>query len=242
MKTFKRSPVKNSILQTYCKQKFGKELQLLLDCKTRWNSIEVMLARFIKIIDCVEAALKDLNLSHLLNENTKMKCQNILEILQPVKIAVEALGMRDTNLIKADGILSFLYNELKIKSDNAEKIGTFESLAIKIARAVIRKIDERRNMELVTLMKFLQNPKILDFKSPTLEHSKKSAIIKFARNEIARLFSNEVTVTDMNDSDDSDDCVDENTIDNETDLLNQKLKKAISDSMITMNSNSKGHK
>jgi hypothetical protein len=40
VKTFKKSPVKNAILQDRIKEKHGKELMLILDCRTRWNSTE----------------------------------------------------------------------------------------------------------------------------------------------------------------------------------------------------------
>jgi hypothetical protein len=41
---FKRSPTKNdTVFQKYVKSEHGKELSLLLDCKTRWNSLLTML-------------------------------------------------------------------------------------------------------------------------------------------------------------------------------------------------------
>ena len=35
VKMFKKSPLKNSILQKYVQEEFGKDLQLISDCKTR---------------------------------------------------------------------------------------------------------------------------------------------------------------------------------------------------------------
>ncbi len=36
---FRKSPVKNDLLQNSCQKKYGKKLVLLRDTKTRWNSL-----------------------------------------------------------------------------------------------------------------------------------------------------------------------------------------------------------
>ena len=44
---FRKSPAKNYVLQGYVKEiRNGKELKLILDCKTRWSSILTMIERF----------------------------------------------------------------------------------------------------------------------------------------------------------------------------------------------------
>lgn len=91
VKFFKRSPVKNTILQEHVMQQHGKELNLCLDCKTRWNSMETMLERFLKIVDSIRKALQDLN-SKLLNENNLLVLKDLLDAIKPIKLAIEALG------------------------------------------------------------------------------------------------------------------------------------------------------
>ena len=50
VKLFKRSPTRNDAqLQPYVKQDFGREVGLLLDCKTRWNSLVDMMSRFLQL-------------------------------------------------------------------------------------------------------------------------------------------------------------------------------------------------
>ena len=44
------------------------ELNLIMDCKTRWNSMVAMVERFLYIIEQVRTALKDMG-SFLLDEN-----------------------------------------------------------------------------------------------------------------------------------------------------------------------------
>ena len=47
LSVFRRSPVKNYIPQKYVNEEKRIELSLLLDCKTRWNSLIATIERFI---------------------------------------------------------------------------------------------------------------------------------------------------------------------------------------------------
>ena len=49
-----KSPVKNNTLQSYAKSENRKSNQLLLSCKTRWNSLAAMLERYIDVRSPVE--------------------------------------------------------------------------------------------------------------------------------------------------------------------------------------------
>ena len=49
VKKFRRSPVKNDSLQKEVVKKYGKELNLIRDCKTRWSSLHSMIERFLKL-------------------------------------------------------------------------------------------------------------------------------------------------------------------------------------------------
>ena len=46
---FRKSPLKNQILQKYVQEEHGKKLQLMLDSKTRWNILLAMLERILEI-------------------------------------------------------------------------------------------------------------------------------------------------------------------------------------------------
>jgi hypothetical protein len=67
-KIFRKSPGRDCILQNYIKQDKGKELSLILDGKTRWNSLETMIERFITLKECVVVALNDIGAFHTWNE------------------------------------------------------------------------------------------------------------------------------------------------------------------------------
>lgn len=96
---FKRSSTKNdSILQKYVKAEKGKELSLLLDCKTRWNSLLIMLERFLSLKTCIQKALIDLKSPIIYEEDDFNIIADIIDVLTPVKLTVKALCRRDANL------------------------------------------------------------------------------------------------------------------------------------------------
>ena len=47
VKLFRKSPVKNDFLANCCKENDMKDIKLILDCKTRWNSLKEMLGSFL---------------------------------------------------------------------------------------------------------------------------------------------------------------------------------------------------
>ncbi|GBN53773.1 hypothetical protein AVEN_212-1 [Araneus ventricosus] len=61
MNLFKRSPTKYDMyLQKYVKEDTGKELSLILDCRTRWNSLLAMIESFRKLKVCIDKAMIDI--------------------------------------------------------------------------------------------------------------------------------------------------------------------------------------
>ena len=92
VKTFRRSPTKNDvILQKYVIDEFKEELSLILDCKTRWNSLVDMLARFLKLKNPIQKALIDVKTSVQLSDADFNNIEEIVMALEPIKLAVEAL-------------------------------------------------------------------------------------------------------------------------------------------------------
>jgi hypothetical protein len=110
---FKRSPTKNdTILQKYVKAEYGKEIKLLLDCKTRWNSLLDKLERFILLKTCIQKSLIDLNYPVRLEDSDYNLITEITEVLTPVKLTVEAIGRRNATLYTIDAAFKFLFKEL----------------------------------------------------------------------------------------------------------------------------------
>jgi polysaccharide deacetylase 2 family uncharacterized protein YibQ len=67
---FRMSPTKNDdILQKYIQEEFGKELALILDVRTRWNSLLEMLEKFYQVIITIRKILIDLKLTQKVTNN-----------------------------------------------------------------------------------------------------------------------------------------------------------------------------
>lgn len=164
----------------------GNELTLLLDCRTRWNSAEKMIERYLKISEAVQKALSDLNLKeHLIDEREKLLLQELLATLGPVRIAVEKLSGRDGILLTSEAIVQFVFDELKSQSS----IGNISN-DNEVYMSLSERINQRRNKEIVTVMKYLQN-KNLNPSCDELPTIPKKNVIKLI-TELAEQFFAEV--------------------------------------------------
>ena len=92
---FRQSPKKHNILQKYVVAEFGKQITLIKDCKTRWNSLLSMLQCTYLLKNCIQKALIDISLpegeSLVLSNNEIKTVSAIINTLFPVKATVEAL-------------------------------------------------------------------------------------------------------------------------------------------------------
>jgi hypothetical protein len=89
---FKRSAVNNEILQSYVKKQFNNpsvEKKLLVDCKTRWSSLFIMLERYYEIRDSVDKTLIDIKSTQRITESEKFLFCCILNVLKPVMLTVK---------------------------------------------------------------------------------------------------------------------------------------------------------
>lgn len=174
--------MKNSVLQEKVLNAFGKEIKLLLDMKTRWNSTEKMLVRFIKLYECIVEALRELRITSNISREDFALIKSLTEVLQPIRLVSEALGRRDATLLTAEGSLSFLFLKLKNQKDNP--------IASKLFEAVLKRINERRNIKLVSLMKFLHNNQASSSSpEPELPVMSRNQLFKFVKEDCARVFS-----------------------------------------------------
>ena len=231
VKLFKYSPVKNSILQSYVKIQHGKELNLIIDLKIRWNSIVVMLERFIKLYDSIKKALRDLNCTSYFNDEYMTIIRELVSALKPIKVAVEALGRRDTNLIISEGILKFLYESLQENNSNISK---------EILESIKTRIKERRNTDLISLLRYFQNPIFFsEEQNVNFPISSKYIIKRLAEEFFIRLFNENQTEQDvqleteneiLNQNDDEIVITSDIISTTETEELNRRLAIAIKES------------
>lgn len=183
--------MKNSVLQEKIEGIHGKSLQLLLDVKTRWNSTERMLERFVKVYDCVKDSLREIGQPNLIADSDLTMLTQLLHCLQPIRLASEALGRRDATLMTAEGTLSFLFSKLKQQDNKIAKM---------FHAAIVEKINQRRSKELISLMRFLLKKNLTS--THELPLISKSQVYKFVKEEACRLIKATVPDASANNDDD----------------------------------------
>lgn len=147
---FKRSSTKNdTVLQKYVREEKGKELSLILDVRTRWNSMLDMIERFVALKSCIQKALIDVKFQIKLEERDFNVLEEIVGVLTPIKLTVEALCRRHSNLCTADAALKFLLGQLfEMKTNLSEKM----------MLSLITRLKQRRNATMSGVLNYLQNP------------------------------------------------------------------------------------
>ena len=148
VKIFRRSPTKNDdVLQPYVKREVGHELQLSLDCRTRWSSLFDMLKRFVQLRIPIQKAMIDIGEPDCVSDADFTTIKEIVGTLEPVKLAVEALCRRDTTLLSADAALKFCIVNLEKQRSELAKV---------MASSLRNRVKERRS--LAGYLLFLHNP------------------------------------------------------------------------------------
>lgn len=143
---FHKSPVSNDKLRECIKQDNGKELVLILDCRTRWNSLADMLDRYIQLHRPVTKTLIDINPALIMANDELAHIKQLSSCLKPVKMGVESLCKRDTTLIKADGIFIFMMDQLSKQET---------PLSLEMRDAIVSRFTERRQKNLVSLYRWV---------------------------------------------------------------------------------------
>lgn len=182
---FRKSPLNTIALQKHVVAEFGVELVLLLDVRTRWNSMLTMIERFLKLKNAIKKALIDLNSSQKWNEDNIAVVQKLQMILTPTKLAVEALSRQDANILTAEAIIDVLLKKLESIDD---------PLALKLVDSLKLKISERRNTPLISLIKYLNSPDNFSHnKSSYFIDNNKTFLIGYAEKEYNRLYPTTTT-------------------------------------------------
>lgn len=139
VKLFRKSPVKNdSILQKYVKEDHqGKELSLLLDCPTRWNSLVTMLSRFSLLRTSIQKAMIDLKAPEQATDADFAVVDEIVAALEPVALAVQLLSRKDVNLLSAEAAIQFCVAQLHEQQSELGKV---------MAAALLSRVSDRYAM------------------------------------------------------------------------------------------------
>ena len=104
--------------------KRGHNLEVYLDCKTRWRALANMTIIFVKLQKFIEEALVDLNFSHMLDHIDFNELKDLQNSLEPAKLAIEVLSRNNTTLHSAEITLEYM----KSKISNCKNKIAFELL------------------------------------------------------------------------------------------------------------------
>ncbi|GFX29132.1 uncharacterized protein TNCV_3216671 [Trichonephila clavipes] len=185
VKLFRKSPIKNDIVQKYVKEEFGCEKMVCLDTKTRWNSLLAMLEIFLEIKSAISKALIDIK-EEQMGVNVEFETvTTIVKGLKPVKIGLEKLCSRNATLLTAEGVFSFVIGELN--KQNSE-------FAKNMKYSLIQRINERRNVNLIGLMQYLNFGRKYEAAAVTGDISRlpgKNCLVRQAQMIGTRLFCEE---------------------------------------------------
>ena len=169
-------------LQPYILENFGREKMLLLDCKTRWNSLLTMLEKFYELKKEIKLALVQLDVSFDLNDKEMKEINEMCEALVPFKAAVEALASEDADILLSEKIIAFVLKKLGELQSNISK---------ELTQRFSIRIGERRNNHLVHLFEYLKKSSYNNQPEDYLGHKIcRRKIAAMATNLVQRLFVN----------------------------------------------------
>ena len=187
-KLFRKSPLKNDFLQDYVKEiNNGQPLNLILDTKTRWNSMLHMLERAYKLKDCISKFLISIEYSDLLTEEEWKQIDKIINVLKPLEIVIKELSTTDSSLLKAES--SFVFIMTQIKEDS--------NLSTILKKSLLERFLSRRQKDATSFLKYLHNP--MQEVNSNFPISSKISMKKFAENLYHRLFPYDTSEEDDDD-------------------------------------------
>lgn len=128
-------------LQKYVIEHDGHQILIKLDVKHRWNSLATMISTFLKLKSYVNHTLLEFNLDTFSESEFKI-LDNVLNVLQPLNIAVNKFSSDTVTLLESEAILKFVFNTI-IKSNSS-----FAQILLLCLR---ERISQRRNITLNTL-------------------------------------------------------------------------------------------
>lgn len=147
VRSVKRSPLKNDQLQKYVVEETGSEKCLLLDVKVRWNSLLLMISRFLEVIKPIKKAMLDWNIVYEVSERDIDMMKSLISALEPLDLVIKKLSDRTTNLLTAHAAINFAISELK---------STNSSISQELASSLENRILSRSRTDLLQTLKFLK--------------------------------------------------------------------------------------
>ena len=182
VKFFRKSAVRNELLQELIEADLKKEYALVKNCPTRWNCLLRLLSRFVKVKDHIHHALVDLRKADMFPvENDIIIIEDMVNTLESVEAVSLCLQDRAVTIAEADESFDFALKSLNHKADTSY-------FALQIRDSLLSRVLYRRNKSLTTLMSFLENRKFLKETDQVLPKATKEEMTEYAVVLYTRLF------------------------------------------------------
>ncbi|KAH9629866.1 hypothetical protein HF086_006550, partial [Spodoptera exigua] len=153
VKLFRKSATKNDVmLQKYVKEKFGWDLCVILDCKTRWSSLCNMIDRFLELYECIQKALLDLKSDIRFTDEEITSLTQLKDLLETVKGVVEVLCLEDATLLTADTTFKCVLKYLNDAQEFFDDESLFPKPTVEFIKGIVMKIafDDDDNVPLAS--------------------------------------------------------------------------------------------
>lgn len=194
VKKFKKSSLKYSSLRENIQRAHQKKLSLILDVKTRWVSILPMLKRFDEVKKEIQETLQEFN-DDQYDASYEEIIKSLIKSLEPVEEAVKKLSAKNVDLMTADAICNVMLSKI-------EKLDS--EISQRLLQNLKKRIDERRNSELISILRFLHTA---EYPTDTkyFKYSSKSTIRRQIKEVYNKIHSNPINPpSDENSSDEND--------------------------------------
>ena len=109
---FGKSPFTKDILVKHIQAQLNTELKLILDLNTRWISFLEMIKMFVKVEKRIRKALDKSGTSVTITLGETEILRGLVDVLKPVKHAVDGLCRTNATLLKAKRILNCVLKTL----------------------------------------------------------------------------------------------------------------------------------
>lgn len=181
VRVFRQSPVRNdTALQPRVRESFGKELQLSIDVKTRWNSLLNMLKRFYELRKEIRLALAQLDMDFPFSSVEMALIKELIDALEPLEFALKSLSSRKIHLAEVDNICCFVKKKV-------EDLGT--GVAGELKNSFVLRIQQRRVPTLFHLARYLKDSTYLENSSDAFgEVISRDQVFQMALTFLKRLF------------------------------------------------------
>ena len=117
VKMFRKSSLKDEILQKHIQAQLNTE-KLVLDSKTRWNSLLEMIKIILKGEKCIRMALVKIGTSITIMDVEVKILHDLIDLFEPVKHAVDGLSRRNATLLTAERIHDCVFKSLFSNSNS----------------------------------------------------------------------------------------------------------------------------